>query len=178
MTGARITVVGVGNPLKKDEGVGIRVVEELHAWWDLPQDVKLIDAGTMGPAMLPLFDECDLAIVVDAVDGTGMDPGTVVVMTPAQIAPSAVLHSLHDMRLVDVLAMAELTGRTVEAVVVGVQIEDMGGEASLELTAAVAEAVPRAARAVLDLLAGQGVVAVGRQSARPHDDSGRAIAAP
>jgi hydrogenase maturation protease len=153
----RIVVLGIGNPLKKDEGVGVRIVEEIMLRYEFPAHVDVVDAGTMGMSMLPLFAEYDVMFVADAVDGTDLDPGTVVLMTPAELAPNQVMHSLHDMRFPDVLAAADLVGYETEALIVGVQIEEISSDAEIGLTAAVEEALPTAIQAVLDLLAERGV---------------------
>ncbi len=155
----RIVVIGIGNPLKLDEGVGVRIAEELLTWWDLGGAADIVDAGTMGMSMLPLFQEYDVMIVADAVDGTGHDPGTVLLMTPAEVAPNQVMHSLHDIRFPDVLAAAELIGCSNDITIVGVQIERMSEDAQLGLTPLVEEAVPRAVDAVLEILEGYGVAA-------------------
>ncbi len=154
---ARIAVVGVGNPLKLDEGVGVRVAEELMSRWDFQGAADIVDAGTMGMSMLPIFQEYDVVIVADAMDGSGLDAGTVVVMTPDEIAPNQVMHSLHDMRLPDVLAAAEIIGCSAEVRVVAVQIQEMSADAKVGLTEPVEAAVPDAVRAVLDMLAEHGV---------------------
>jgi hydrogenase maturation protease len=98
-------------------------------------------------------------LVADAVDNTGYEPGTVVFMTPDELAPNQVLHSLHDVRFVDVLQTADLIGYEIDVRFVGVQVLDMSPhEASIGLTPAVEAAVPRAIAAVLEILAERGVV--------------------
>ncbi|TLM74908.1 MAG: hydrogenase maturation protease, partial [Actinobacteria bacterium] len=118
-----VTILGVGNPLVGDEGVGIRAVEELLRLFDFPANVTVMDAGTMGMSILGLVRGADYLVVLDAVDGTGHDPGTVVLLKADDLASSQVMHSLHDMRLVDVLQTAALTGRMPDADFVGVQVE-------------------------------------------------------
>jgi hydrogenase maturation protease len=152
----RITVMGVGNPLIKDEGVGVRVVEELMARYHFPENVTVIDAGTMGLSILNLFKECDYLLVVDAADGTGRPPGTIVRLAAEDIAANQILHSLHDVRFIDVLQAAELSGHRPESDFIGVQIEDMDG-VSIGLTPSVDAAVPAAAAVVLEVLAERGV---------------------
>jgi hydrogenase maturation protease len=154
----RITVMGIGNPLVKDEGVGIRVIETMMSTLAFPDNVALVDAGTMGMGILNLFQDCDYLLVIDAVDGTGEPPGTVVRMTPEDMAPNTIKHSMHDMRLVDVLEAAMLMGTEPEVDCIGVQILDMDGIA-VGLTPAVEDAVPRAVKAALDVLAERGVTA-------------------
>jgi hydrogenase maturation protease len=155
----RITVMGIGNPLVKDEGVGIRVIEAMMSTLAFPDNVTLVDAGTMGMGILNLFQDCDYLLVIDAVDGTGEPAGTVVRMTPDDMAPNTVKHSMHDMRLVDVLEAATLMGTRPEVDCIGVQVLDMDGIA-IGLTPDVENAVPRAVDAALAVLAEHGVYAI------------------
>jgi hydrogenase maturation protease len=167
MTTERITVMGIGNPLMRDEGVGVRVIEVLMTAFSFPANVTLVDAGTMGMGILNLFRECDYMLVVDAVNGTDLEPGTVLRLTPEDIAPNQVMHSLHDVRLVDVLQTAQLMGYEPQVDCVGIQIQDMG-ELQIGLTPAVEAAVPPAVDAVLAVLAERGVAA----TARPASEAG------
>jgi hydrogenase maturation protease len=160
----RVAIVGIGNLLKCDEGVGVRVVEELLTAWAFPDGVEVVDAGTSGLGMLPLFERHDLVIVVDAVDGTGLPPGSVVLLTTDDLVPGEAMHSLHDTRLPDVLAAHELAGGTAEVRVVGVQVARISEEACIGLTEGVERAVPAAVAAVLDLAAAQGVAPLPRTS--------------
>lgn len=164
MADERILVLGLGNPLMRDEGVGVRVLEVLGGTLQFPANVELVDAGTMGMSILPLFRECDYLLIVDAVDGTGEEPGTVVRIQPEDFAQNQVMHSLHDIRFVDVLGAAELMGSRPAAECVGVQIEDMS-DLGIGLTPAVQEAVPRAVEAVLAVLAEHGVTAAPKAEA-------------
>ena len=164
----RIIVMGIGNPLMHDEGVGVRVIEALMSGFAFPDNVELIDAGTMGMGILNLFQRCDYMLVVDAIDGTGEPAGTVVSLSPEDLAPNQVLHSLHDLRLVDVLQAAELIGTTPEVDCVGVQIADMT-EVEIGLTPQVEQAVPDAVEAVLAILTRRGVRAEPADRDLPED---------
>lgn len=149
-------VLGVGNPLMRDDGVGPRVIEMLRSGFTFPQDVDVVDAGTMSFMILDLLREVDQLIIIDAVRDTGEAPGTVFRMTPEEIAPNQVPHSLHDMRLVDVLQAAELMGSMPNTIAFGVQIDTIE-EWVLELSAPVGAAVPIAAAAVLEELKALGI---------------------
>lgn len=159
MNQERVLVMGIGNPLVKDEGVGVRIIEEMMQTLSFPDNVTLIDAGTMGMGILNLFRECDYLLIVDAMDGTGEPPGTVVRLAPEDFAPNQILHSLHDLRFVDVLQAAELIGTRPEADCVGVQILDMAG-VGIGLTPDVEAAIPRAVEAMLTVLRERGIEAV------------------
>jgi hydrogenase maturation protease len=148
--------MGVGNPLMRDDGIGPRVIELLRAGYTFPEHVEVVDAGTMSFMILDLLRGVDRLIIIDAVDNTEADPGTVFRMTPDEIAPNQIAHSLHDVRLVDVLQAAELMGHTPQTIAFGVQIEAIE-EWVLELSASVEAAVPIAAGAVLEELQSMGI---------------------
>lgn len=152
----RILVMGVGNPLMRDEGIGPRVVELLMAGYEFPDNVEVIDAGTMGYGILDLFRDVDHLIVVDAVRDTGHPAGTVMILTPEDLADNQVMHSLHDVRVVDVLQAADLMDRAPKTTCVGMQIDAIV-EWVLELSPACQEALPVAAAAALDQLRALGV---------------------
>jgi hydrogenase maturation protease len=152
----RVLILGIGNPLMTDEGVGVRVAELLMNSYELPDGVEVVDAGTMGLGIINLFRDRDLVLVVDAVDNTGYEPGTVVILTPEEMAPSQVMHSLHDTRFVNVLEAAAMTGVEPDAICVGVQVGSMEQWVT-ELTPAVEAALPAAVEAVMEILARHGI---------------------
>ena len=157
----RILILGIGNPLMTDEGVGVRVAEVLMSSFDFPEGVEVVDAGTMGLGMLNMFRGVDLVIVVDAIDRTEHPPGTVMRLSPDDLAPNQIMHSLHDTRFVDVLQAAELTGIRPEAECIGIQVGSMKQWVT-ELTPEVEAALPLAADAVLTVLGEHGIAAVPR----------------
>lgn len=157
----RVLVMGIGNPLMRDEGAGPRVVELLLKGFVFPDGVEVIDAGTMGFGILDVIRGIDQLIVVDALRETGHPAGTVLLLTPDEMSENQVMHSLHDTRLVDVLQAAALMDRAPETVAVGIQIEAIE-EWVLELSEPVAEALPIAAAAVLDRLRALGIDPVAR----------------
>lgn len=156
----RVLVLGIGNILMLDEGIGNRVATELQSNYRFPDDVSVMDAGTMGLGMMHLFRGVEFLLVVDAVDGTGHPAGTVVRVAPEDFAPNQVMHSLHDIRFVDVLNAAKLIDIMPEADCIGIQVQNMSpAELTIGLSAAVESAVPRAIAAVLYVLEERGVSA-------------------
>ncbi|MDO8964828.1 MAG: HyaD/HybD family hydrogenase maturation endopeptidase [Coriobacteriia bacterium] len=164
MSNERVMVMGIGNPLMRDEGIGVRVIETMMSTLAFPDNVELVDAGTMGMGILNLFQQCDYMLIVDAVDGTGEAPGTVVRFTPEDIAPNQVRHSMHDTRFIDVLQAAELMGHRPEADCIGVQIKEMD-VVDIGLTPELEASVPAAVEAVLAVLAERGITAEPRADA-------------
>lgn len=152
----RILVMGVGNPLMKDEGAGPRTVELLMKGFVFPDHVEVVDCGTMGYTILDVIRDCDHLIIVDALNASDLEPGDVVRLDPDDFAPSQVMHSLHDVRIPEVLQAASLIGSTPQTIAIGIQIEEIA-EWVLELSPAVEAALPVAAAAVLEELDALGV---------------------
>ena len=121
----RIGILCVGNLLMLDEGVGPRVAQELNERYSFPENVEVLDRGTMGMALLSDLKRFDVLLLVDAVDKTGTPPGTVVTYMPEDIAPYEAFHGAHDTRFIDVLEAAALLGYQPEAHCLGVQVLDM-----------------------------------------------------
>lgn len=154
----RILVMGIGNILMMDEGVGNRIANEIERNYLFPADVRVMDGGTMGYGMMSLFRGVEFLLLADACDNTGHPPGTVVRVPPEDFAPNQVMHSLHDVRFVDVLQAATLIGMMPEADCIGVQVENMSpSELHIGLSDPVEAAVPRAVASVLYVLRERGV---------------------
>ena len=157
----RIAVMGIGNTLMLDEGVGPKVIEQLSERYEFPDSVSVIDSGTMGMSILHLFSEYDYILVVDAIDDPeNLKPGDVVSFPPEEIAPNTVLHGLHDMRFIDVLQNAAMLGWNPDAHCVGIQVENIAPQDLTEgLTPDVEAAIPVAIEAVVTLLGEIGIEA-------------------
>jgi len=126
---SKVIVIGVGNILLRDEGVGVHIVQKLLRR-GLPEDVVIIDGGTATLSALDLIPEqCgdsghDL-IIVDAVKGGGA-PGTIYLFTPEDIdnrcQANNDVFSLHQMSLIDAISILKFEGRKPESVkVIGIE---------------------------------------------------------
>jgi hydrogenase maturation protease len=144
-----ILILGLGNPLRGDDGVGPRVIEELNRH-ELPEEVKALDAGSGGLDLLHLLEGRERAVIVDAAD-VGRKPGRFVRFTPdeAHFVGTQDVTSLHNAGLVEVLALADAVGQPLpELVIFGVQPARVGwGEG---LSEAVEAALPALVDAVLE----------------------------
>jgi hydrogenase maturation protease len=136
----RIAVVGVGNILMGDEGVGVRSVEALRRE-DLPEGVELFDGGTAFHALVGELKRFDKLIVVDAVRG-GKPPGTMYRFALEEVEETRELMlSLHDIGVVETLTLERLIHRIPEEVVfIGIEPEKI--EPSMELSPALKEKLP------------------------------------
>lgn len=143
---APILVLGIGNILLRDEGIGVRAVEALSAG-DWPDTIELADGGTGGTNLVELIAGRRKVIVIDAMDA-GAEPGTILRLTPDQLAPADRPHySVHEFGLLETLQFAERLGcAPTEVVVLGVQPATL--ESGLELSPELAAAIPRIIEAV------------------------------
>src|SRR5208282_1170358 len=147
----KVLVLGVGNLLLKDDGVGVHLINALRET-QFPDNVQLIDAGVVSHQLISLFHETDYLILVDAVSANDV-PGSLYRFTPDDIdfLQSGYKMSLHEMTLVDILQMAEMTGAKPEAVIIGIQPKDVSSW-SLELSDEVQAVVPRVKALVIEEL--------------------------
>jgi len=141
-------ILGVGNPLRGDDGVGVLAVQRLLARPDLPAGVAVVDGGTAGLGLIPLIENYRRVVLVDAVL-MGEPPGTVrrFAWHEARVAGHEQPLSLHQSDLADALALAEALGRLPPVIIVyGVQPQHTDWEQPLS------EAVARALPALMDAL--------------------------
>ena len=143
----RKVVLGLGNTLNRDEGLGVFALEPLRA--RLPEDgpIELLDGGVLGMSLLPLVESCSHLLILDAVD-TGAPPGTVTELSREEIPLFARLKlSLHQLGFQEVLQFASVRGNLPERLgLVGAQPADMsvGVGLSPEIEAVLPEIAARA----------------------------------
>ena len=142
-----ILVLGIGNTVMSDDGVGVKVVQLLQDEYRFPDHVEVLDGGTLGLDLLPKLEGISHLIMVDAVE-TGDKPGTCVRLSGEDL-PIALETKIspHQMGLKDLLAVARL-------------LDHAPDEMTFELTPAVASQVEAMKGAVLRELEALGVAAV------------------
>ncbi|MCL5024759.1 MAG: HyaD/HybD family hydrogenase maturation endopeptidase [Nitrospirae bacterium] len=126
-------VIGLGNILLRDEGVGVHVVNAVRERFSCSPEVEIIDGGTLGLDLLPLIEGKDRLLLVDAID-FGKEPGYIGVLRDDQI-PSTISAklSVHHIGLSDVLYAAKLLGVTPSDMrLIGIQPESL--EVGLDVT--------------------------------------------
>ena len=144
----RIVVIGVGNLLLGDEGVGVHAVRELKKR-ALPPGVEVLDAGVAGIGLLDLFQGAEKVLLIDAAD-MNRPPGTVVRFTPDDIQSQGEnpRFSAHDVGLLEVLQLAKALGKSPpQVVIVGVQPKEISWR--MDLTPEIQAALPKVVEAVL-----------------------------
>ena len=129
----KITLIGLGNLLMQDEGVGVQAVRALEEGWELPPELQVVDGGTMGLDLLPYIEGRDRVLFVDAVN-FGREPGFIGVLENREVpALFATKDSLHHLGLMDVLAAAQLLDTSPrEVCLIGIQPQSL--DIGLELS--------------------------------------------
>jgi hydrogenase maturation protease len=120
--GPKVLVLGIGNLVMSDDGIGVKVVQQLQREYRFPEYVEILDGGTLGLDLLPKLEGIEHLIVVDAVE-TGQKPGTCVRLAGEEL-PIALETKVspHQMGLKDLLSVAQLLGHSPgEMVLIGVQ---------------------------------------------------------
>ena len=147
----RILILGVGNILFSDEGIGVCAVEYLREHATLPDNVVLMDGGTLGMRLMDAIMDCDLLIVLDAVLGEGA-PGSLYQLEGEQLRNSLSFRdSMHQLDLVDTLVFCELAGNRPKAVVIGMEPADYQTMRP-ELTPICAAQIPEMCRKALEII--------------------------
>jgi hydrogenase maturation protease len=116
-----VLILGVGNPLAGDDGVGVKVTEALTAAGNLPDGVRLLDVGVLGIDVLAWVQPEEPVVIVDAVHGSG-EPGTLYRLDLDEIAPpDEPPLSVHDLGIAEALQAARLMGRPLRGTLIGVE---------------------------------------------------------
>lgn len=151
-----IVVLGLGNILMADDGVGLAALAQLQDEWFIPPDVTLVDGGTWGMNLLPIIESADQVLLLDAIDA-GKSPGTLTELRDNEV-PRFLSTKLspHQIDLREVLALAQLRGTLPrELVALGLQPERI--EMSTDLSPVVEVGLGALVEAAARTLSGWGV---------------------
>jgi hydrogenase maturation protease len=148
MPAARVLVLGVGNLLMGDEGVGVHVLRLLEK--EAPPDgVRLLDGGTGGINLLLEFDGMRDIVLIDATRD-GKPAGTVTFLQPRDAGELPRGLGAHDFGLKDLFAVSALAGKSPSIHLFTISVEEIR-PMSMELSPAVAAAVLEVAYAAREL---------------------------
>ncbi|MCK9239152.1 HyaD/HybD family hydrogenase maturation endopeptidase [Desulfocurvus sp.] len=139
-----ILVLGVGNILLRDEGVGVRVVERLGREFAFSDNVRLMDGGVRGMILMDPIIESDHVVIIDAVVNDH-PPGTIYRLDGDDLRLSvAFKNSVHDMDLLETMCCCELiSGKRPSAVIVGIEPKDYQSDPLVELSPEIEAKIPR-----------------------------------
>jgi len=143
-----ILVMGVGNYLMGDEGIGVQVIQEMTKN-ELPDAIDLLDGGTGGLLLLSCFEVYPAVIFIDATMD-GKEPGTISIIKPKFAAdfPSAL--SVHDVGLKDMIEAVYLMDHIPEIHLITISIDEIA-PMTIELSSPVKKAIPKVIDAILEL---------------------------
>jgi hydrogenase maturation protease len=147
----RVLVVGLGNVLLRDDGVGVHAIRELQR--SLPRHVRAVDVGTAVLDALHLFEWADRILAIDAMQADG-PPGTIYRFGVEDVVERGLKASLHEVDLLAALRFLNMDRRP-EILVMGVQPEtiDYGTDLSVSVQAALPRLVAAARGIVAEWLA-------------------------
>ena len=134
-------VIGLGNSLMDDDSLGLVALERLRSEWELPPEVELVDGGTWGMNLLPMIEDANRVLLIDAIQA-GCAPGTAIELV-GDAVPTMLSQKLspHQIDLREVLAVAMLRS-TLPRELVAIGIQPLDVEMGTELSAPVANTIP------------------------------------
>lgn len=138
---SELLVLGLGNLLCEDDGVGVAAVARIQKRFEAPAGVEVLDGGTLGLALLPRLQEARKVILVDAI-AADAPPGSPVRLEGEEVA-HAVMHRLspHQVGVADLLDGARILGDAPERIVL-LGVVPASFELSIERTPEVEAAIP------------------------------------
>ncbi len=144
----KIVILGIGNVLLTDEGIGVHVANELMKM-ELPENVSVVEGGTDGFRLLNVITEADSLIVIDAVKGGG-EPGSIYRFNINDVrnVPSGFKTSVHQIGILEVIDLSSLIGKTPHTTIIGIEPKSL--EMNLELSPEIKEKVPKIIELVLE----------------------------
>ncbi|WP_129677604.1 HyaD/HybD family hydrogenase maturation endopeptidase [Candidatus Chloroploca sp. Khr17] len=150
---APILILGLGNIILRDEGLGVRTVERLLERYTLSTEVEALDGGTLGLHLLPYLEGVRDLLIIDAIRADE-PPGSLIRLEGAAI-PAALAHkmSMHQFGLSELLAVGSLQGELPQRMVLWGLVPTVM-EPGLDLTEPVAASLdPLIERIVAELAA-------------------------
>jgi len=139
----RILILGVGNVLLNDEGVGVHIAQKMTTL-DLPPEVQVVEGGTDGFGLMHLILEADRLILIDAVKGGGA-PGSIYRfdLKDCPPYPDPFKTSVHQISILEVIHLADLIGSTPTTTINGIEPKstDMGMVLSPEVEAKIPKVI-------------------------------------
>ncbi len=136
-----ILILGVGNLLLSDEGVGVHIAQRMMKM-DMPPQVQVVEGGTDGFGLVNVITQADRMILIDAVRGGGQ-PGSIYRFEIEDCPPFPDIFktSVHQISILEVINLSSLIGSTPRTTIIGIEPACM--EMGMELSPAVEAKVPR-----------------------------------
>jgi hydrogenase maturation protease len=146
----RTLVLGLGNLVHADDGVGVHAIHRLQKDRRVPPEAVLIDGGTQGLSLLPHISGFQRLLVIDAVD-VGEKPGTVIRLEGGAVEKLPGKPSVHQLGFSDLMVAMKLLGETPDQIVV-IGVQPLSTDWSAELTPQVQDQLDTVVEAVITQL--------------------------
>jgi len=148
----KVVIIGVGNLLMKDEGIGIHAIQALEEM-GLPPDIKIVDGGT-SPDLISYTRAGDKMIIIDCAKAGG-EPGSVYRFKPEDLAAEKQeLASAHQMGVVENLNLMSFTGnKPKDVVIIGVEPAEI--DWGMELSPLLRQRLPKVIEVVMKEIKGE-----------------------
>lgn len=144
-----LTILGLGNILLRDEGFGVHFIQQLEKKYRFPENIAVIDGGTLGYTLMEIVCQTERLLVIDTVKANDK-PGTIYRFHPEAI-PAHLDYSVsaHEVEFMDVLVKAEMMGDHPKTTIIAVLPEDIKG-VGLDLTETLQKSLPKVEDLVLE----------------------------
>jgi hydrogenase maturation protease len=155
-----VRIIGCGNILMGDDGVGVRVVEALEKMESgIPEDIDILDAGVCGLDILNLLDGVDKVIIVDSMVGSGSTKrGSILRFELEDLFDKDHEHigifSAHDIGISDILSIGKHVQDLPNIIIFGIEIGEIKEELSMDLSPEVLDAVERVIPYIVEEIGG------------------------
>jgi hydrogenase maturation protease len=150
----RILILGLGNVLMGDEGIGVRAIDYLKKY-RFPENIILLDGGTGGFHLLSLFDEYQSFILIDATISNGKE-GEVSILKPKFASDFPRTLTSHDIGLRDLMQSAQLLGDLPDITLVTVTVKDFR-DVKIGVSKVLEKSLPDVYKAVCKALMDKGI---------------------
>lgn len=143
----KVRVVGIGNLVMHDDGLGPHLIQMLEGMGDVPDGVELIDGGTHSYDLVEFFADADAVIIVDALKFE-QEPGTIYRAPFKELRgdPINEAKSVHELNFIDAINMVNMLGHDPEVIVFGMEPKTI--DVSMDLSPELEAKLPRLAELV------------------------------
>jgi hydrogenase maturation protease len=143
-----ILILGVGNLLLSDEGVGVHVAQKMMEM-NMPPHVRVVEGGTDGFGLINIILEADRLILVDAVRGGG-EPGSIYRFDIEDCPAEADIFktSVHQISILEVINLSGLIGSTPKTTIIGIEPKSLG--MGMELSSEVEAKLPKVIKIIME----------------------------
>lgn len=147
-----ILILGIGNILHKDDGVGVHIINEMiDTIHDLPEEVEIFEGGTFGYDLLPVMSGRKKIVIVDALK-INDKPGSVYRFPASHLADCNNKFSLHDIGVKKIINMLMLMGESPEIEIIGIVPEDINS-LDIGISDSVKNSIPEAVECIMQAAA-------------------------